>query len=607
MVRTLVLLLPLLVGAASALPAQTPTGGRAVQDLAAAVRAAITPEALREQARAIVRHERPSGSPGENAAIDHVVATLRGDGVPVEIHTFPAYVSDPVAARVEVLGTDLQPEAITLAFSGAVQGLEAPLVDVGSLRDLPELEVGTGERLILAGEGVDGLPRSPALPDVSGAIALVEGQPRNGPVAVLARLGAAGVIFVNPEERLNDLIVTSTWGIPSLRNFHRLPTLPVAQVKKSSGEAIRARLAHRPVRVRLTTEVSTGWKPLRLAVARIPAPDPDAPFVLLGGHIDAWYHGATDEGASNAAMVELARAFHRNRDKLRRGLVIAWWPGHSNGRYAGSTWFADQFFEELRARGVAYLNIDGIGQMGAKQFGANATSSLAGLASSVVRQRTGEEIRPTRPGRNSDQSFNGIGLPLLQLNHTRLAEDGGYWWWHTPDDTFDKIDFQILEIDTEMYADALAVLLAAPVLPVDAVAEVRALGELIDARQQTAGERFDLREARRRQTELLGSLEAIQRTTPAAHEEIDLALVRLLRPLHRVLYTPIEPFHPDPGVDLGLLPGLAPVEILARESPGTDRYRFAETTLIRERNRLLEALDQSIREAEGLRSRLGSR
>ncbi|MBW3609617.1 MAG: hypothetical protein KY463_15005, partial [Actinobacteria bacterium] len=39
--------------------------------LAAAVRAAITPDGLRKHAAEIVRHERPSGSAGENAAIDH--------------------------------------------------------------------------------------------------------------------------------------------------------------------------------------------------------------------------------------------------------------------------------------------------------------------------------------------------------------------------------------------------------------------------------------------------------------------------------------------------------------------------------------------------------
>ncbi len=506
-----------------------------------------------------------------------------------------------MSARVEVVGSDFSHSAITMSFSGSASGLEAPLVDVGALRDLPSLEVGTGERLTLTGnEHARNLPNGI---DVRGAIALVEGQPRNAPTAVLAELGAVGIIFSNPEERLNDLIVTSTWGTPSLRNQHRLPTIPTAQINKSAGDELRARLAQGPVRIRLSVEVSTGWKEQRIAVARIPAPDSTAPYVLFGGHIDGWYHGATDEASSNAAMLELAIAFYHNRDLLRRGLVIAWWPGHSNGRYAGSTWFADHFFEDLRERGLAYVNIDGIGQMEAKRFGATTTSSMAGLASRVVRERTSADINPSRPGRNSDQSFNGIALPLLQLNHTRLAEDGGYWWWHTPDDTYDKIDFDILKTDTDLYADALSEMLAAPIYPVDLVAEVNALGEHIAHREQQSAGRFDLSAAATRQRTLATLVGQIARNLNTTGPEIDLARVRVLRPIHRVLYSPGSAHHPDPGRRLGLLPGLAPVEILAQEDPASDRYRFAEATLIRERNRLLEALDLAIDEAARLRRR----
>jgi hypothetical protein len=83
-------------------------------------------------------------------------------------------------------------------------------------------------------------------------------------------------------------------------------------------------------------------------------------------------------------------------------------------------------------------------------------------------------------------------------------------------------------------------------------------------------------------------------------------MLAVLRPVYRVMYDPVDPFHPDPGLSVGLLPGLAPVTILAEEEPSSDRYLFAETTLVRERNRLLEALDLALREAERLQARLGS-
>ena len=591
------LLLSVLATARCTPPAPSPVAS----ELAAAVRSSITNEDLERLARAIVHYERPSGSPGENAAIDSIVASLEEAGVPVDVHTFDTYASDPLSATVEVPSEGLSLDAITMSYSGEADGVTAPLVDFGTLADLPRLEVGTGELLALEGDagGREALPEP--LRRARGAIVLVEGQPRNVPTAALELLGAAGIIFSNPEERLNDLIVTSTWGTPSLRNYQRLPRIPAAQVTKSGGDVLRARLAMGPLKVRVRTEVATGRKPLRLAVARIPGPTPDAPYALLGGHIDGWYHAATDEGASNAAMAELAKAFYRNRERLRRGLVVAWWPGHSNARYAGSTWFADHYFEELRDRAVAYLNIDGVGQIDAQRFSATATAAMVGLARQVAEPVAGEEVGTTAPGRNSDQAFNGVGLPLLQFNHSRPAEDGGYWWWHTPDDTFDKIDFDVLRTDTGLYAEAIARLLTDPVLPVDMAAEVEALGEALDSRAAVAGDRFELGEARRRQEALLERVRAVQDALPG-HEgpDLDRAILRILRPIYRVALDPVDPFHPDPGFGLGALPGLAPVEILAEEDPGSDRYLFAETTLVRERNRLLEALALSAEEARRL-------
>ncbi len=576
----------------------TETGADANADLlAAAVRTRVSASSLEPHARAIVEHERPSGSAGENAAIDYVVETLEAAGIPVEVHAFEVYVSDPVSASVSVPGGPSFP-AIAPSFSASVRSLRAPLVDLGPLADLPSLEVGTGERIVLEGEEMDGFSARDR-PDVSGAIALVDGQPRNLAVVALERLGAAGAIFANPEERVNDLIVTSTWGAPSLLNHHRLPDLPVAHIARGAAEELRAR---RPPEVALSTETDTGWKELRLAVARIPGPEPESPYVLFGGHIDGWHHAATDEGASNAAMLDLALAFHAERARLRRGLVVAWWPGHSNARYGGSTWFADHFFEELRTRAVAYVNVDGIGQTGARAFAAATTASLAELARFAMRRGEGAAVQPTRPGRNSDQSFNGVGLPLLQLYRNRTEEDGGYWWWHTPEDTFDKIDFDILERDAHLYALALSGLVGSEALPVDLVAQVEAMGAAIAARSEAGDGRFDLSRAAAAQAELLALAGRLQQalSTAAGSASLDMALVDALRPLHRALYVPLVPHHPDAGAVPGPLPGLAPTAILAQETPGSERYRLAQASLVRERNRLLEAIAESRRRAAAL-------
>ena len=586
---TLSAALAVLVVVGCSAPAPTLTREE-LDDLARDVKGAITTDALMTFSAAITDHVRPSGSPGENAAIDTVVATLEAAGVPVTVHELDAYASDPVSAAVTIPGTDFAPPAITASYSASTAGTVGGAVDMGTLRDLPRLEVGTGERLVVEGEDFGA-----ELPDLTGKVAIVDGQPRGVPTLVLQRLGAAAIVFVNPEERLNELIVTSTWGSPSLMNHHRLPEVPVAQITRRAGEELRARMADGPVELRVETEVATGWKQLRLAVATIePERQRDAPYVLLGGHIDGWHHGATDEAASNAAMLTLALAFHAVRDRLRRGLVVAWWPGHSNARYAGSTWYADEFFTDLRTRGLAYMNIDGVGQTGAKRFGASASEAFGGFAARVVRETQGEEIAPSRPGRNSDQSFNGVGLPLIQFHHTRLAEDGGYWWWHTPEDTYDKIDAEVLKTDTDIYAEALVEMLAGTPFPVSVAAQVEALAGAVAARDEAAGGALRLGEHLGDRLERLREAAVRVDEAAAAGEEGALAQIAVLRPLHRVMYVPLNDYHPDPGITAGPLPGLAAGRILAGEEAGGDRRGFAAPVLARERNRLIEAVDEAL-------------
>jgi len=137
-------------------------------------------------------------------------------------------------------------------------------------------------------------------------------------------------------------------------------------------------------------------------------------------------------------------------------------------------------------------------------------------------------------------------------------------------------------------------MLAGPVYPVSVAAQVEALAEAVAAREEAAGGGLRLGE---HLGDRLGRLrEAAARVDrmAAAGEEGPLAQIAVLRPLHRVMYVPLNDYHPDPGITLGPLPGLAAGRILADDGAGIDRRGFAAPAIARERNRLIEAVDEAL-------------
>lgn len=94
-------------------------------------------------------------------------------------------------------------------------------------------------------------------------------------------------------------------------------------------------------------------------------------------------------------------------------------------------------------------------------------------------------LHPFITGRSGDHSFWGTGIPSLFMgiseqepssDPTSLAfakmfntsNSGGFgWWWHTTEDTLDKIDPKFLKRDCEIYLLAVYRSLTDPVIPVN--------------------------------------------------------------------------------------------------------------------------------------------
>ena len=566
--------------------------------LEAALSAQVSDKTLMEHVRTIGALERESGSPGEAQAFDYIERMLKSYGIEVERREIEAYISLPLEGRVHLPdgGTI---EGLTHAFSTSVEALEGELVDVG-----------------------DGRPADYARVNAAGKIALVNGLPAPGRAWVAQQAGTLGQIFVLMDH-LHNMIVTTIWGTPSPETAWRIPAVPCLSVLGAEGQRLRALLTRGPVNVRMTTRVRTGWMPIPHLIGELVGRHEDR-FLLFSGHVDSWHYGAMDNGTANATMLEVARLLAGRRDALRRGIRFAFWSGHSHGRYAGSAWYADHAWRELHQRCVLHLNVDSTGARGATDYSVlHATEDAQRFAETVVADVTGQRSRGRRFSRAGDQSFWGAGVPSAFMSLSglpkqdtdlsrameRLVGSAGFpWWWHTKDDTIDKIDPDVLALDTKVYLASALRWLNAPVLPLDHGRAVRGLLAELEALQAAAGARFDLApavDAARALVDRLdragGVLAGVDARTPAAKlDALNRGLMRLSRVLVPLSYTSGDPFIHDLALPIPPLAGLQRVRELAALDPDTDAFKFARAALVRERNRAVHAFDTAASAADDL-------
>ena len=456
----------------------------------------------------------------------------------------------------------------------------------------------------------------------AGKIALVRGLASPGRAWAAQQAGTLGQIWVLMDH-LHNMIVTTVWGTPAPETASRIPATPCLSILGVDGERLRARLASGPLRLRMTTRVRTGWMPIPHLVGELVGREEDR-FVLFSGHVDSWHYGAMDNGTANATMLEVARLLAARRSELRRGIRFAFWSGHSHGRYAGSAWYADHAWRELHQRCILHLNVDSTGARGATDYSVlHATEDAQRFAEAVVADVTGQPSRGRRFSRAGDQSFWGAGVPSAFMSLSglpkqdtdlsrameRLVGSAGFpWWWHTKDDTIDKIDPDVLVLDTKVYVASALRWLNAPVLPLDHARAAQALLGELEALQAAAGARFDLApalEAARTLGERLervaAGLEAVDPSTPPARREaINRGLMRLSRVLVPLAYTSGDRFTHDLALPIPPLAGLQRARELARLDPDSDGYKFARAALVRERNRAVHALDSAASVADEL-------
>lgn len=528
---------------------------------------------------------RDTAGPGEDAAVEYITGKLEEYGVPYRVHEFDAFLSYPREASLELLsGEELGIPCLTHSFTQSTDGL-------------------TGDIHYAQDGDFSGL---------AGRIVMVDGLCT--PIAVLdaSRAGVAGLIFVNQGDVVHNMIATTIWGTPTPDQLERLPKLSAISVSNPVGEQLKQRLAAGPLAVRMKTRVETGWYRSKLPEALIEGSGPDAgKFILVGAHYCSWEIGITDNATGDACLLELSRILEQNKDGLNRSVRLCWWPGHSHGRYSGSTWYADNFFFDLSDNCVAYHNIDSPGVRDATTYVArHTTAEIEAFCAGTINKLTGQDPEVHRPSRAADQSFLAGGVPafstypFLPKDHPeRKPWTGGCanaWWWHSSDDTRDKADTDVLALDTRISLTAIEGLANAGLLPIDPRASTAELSRYAAAFAQATEGHLDagpLVQAAARMDSAASSFMEVAGEDPAAANTTIMKFSRTLMP---VTYSTGGRFSHDPAewspimhnTTSGVYPGLNPAFGL-NELKGDHNYGFVLTGVKRQLNRTLDAVNRA--------------
>ncbi len=580
---------------------------------------------------------RLSGTPACRQAAEYIEKTNRENGVAVNCYKFMAYMCAPEKAEVKIIAPEEKSmDAYAYAFTPPTppEGLEAEVVAAG---------IGTEEDLSKV--------------DVKGKICFVKYSgykpiSYNEKIRVAERHGAVAFLHQNwtpPERKLFHYgSAKHVWGVPTLKEL-KDPTpeffahAPALCTTRKGGDLIREFLERGPVRMRIKSSTHPKWDTLYEPVAIVPGNLEPNRFVLVGGHFDAYGGGATDNAVGNALCLEVARILQKYADRMRRSVRFGWWDGHETAKQSGSTWYLENFWDDFQKGCLAYINVDSPGtaaekdvtgptmfygsgapminqfcQDVAKDISRRTRMPYAGEIAADILILPGMAYRIFKAG---DQSFLGMGIPsaavgthytpeFLATVKTVSTSSLG-WWYHSDDDTFDKVDMEALVNATKAVAVSVARLCNLPVLPFKAAIVADWMLEGLKAHQQKAGERLDLAPLLERAEGFkkaalqfdkavkgLASKCEDRNRVKRLSKKIDAAntaLMKLSRILDPINYTLAGKYGQDRWGDLPEpIPGLQQVRELASLDSKGGELAAVLTGLIREKNKISDALDEAL-------------
>ncbi|WP_409288273.1 M28 family peptidase [Peribacillus sp. SCS-37] len=561
------------------------------------------PKAVLERFSTLIRE---SGSEDERIAADFLTNYLQEWGVPHKVHHPELYLSIPKKAYLKITAPfEKEIRVKTPSFSIATG-------DVSVSGELVYISTGYAKGINdIFGTAVDG-----DLGNLQGKIVLTEGYAMPGKVREFAEKGVNAMIFINPGRNIHEGICTPIWGAPDLDNMNNEPTIPVLAINKIDGDELKALIEKESITIEFKTFLEKDWMKCPVIDIFIEGTEEPEKYVLLHGHLDSWHEGIGDNATGNAALLEMARIFYKNRDKLKRSVRIAVWTGHSTGRYAGSSWFVDEFGLDLDKNCIAQVNCDSPGCRWATSYEYMMwMSEVDEFCTDVIKDAVNLPSKGSRPLRAGDYSFNNIGITSFFMLSSSIPEEllkeKGYYpvggcganiEWHTEEDLMHVADLDILVKDIKVYITGVLRAVNSSIHPFNFVKTTEEFDNTIKSYQAAAGINFDftlaLNEVSALREDLLAfyekanALKGLEISNPQV-KQANVIIEKLARILVPINFTKRGKFWHDPALNVPALPDIAPALNFKQVQEGSHEYKVLKTHLTRGQNRVIWALQQA--------------
>jgi hypothetical protein len=295
--------------------------------------------------------------------------------------------------------------------------------------------------------------------DLVGKIALVERNllyHRSTQYLNVARAGAAAMITVSTAPH-NLRQVGSV-----RRRWEAVGPLPALTIGAADGATLKAALAagakaHGRLEVGIEVVHARGQNVL----GHLPGWEPYQ--IVVGAHYDTWFAGSTDNGGGIAALLELAER-RSQRMRPRYGLTFVAWDGEELALYGGYD-FLRRHVVGARESILCVIDFETPAAHGAQLYGL-AVSGHACLSHALDQAGLPDLFALNLPMDFVPELFGGVvptdiqGLYREGTPAISTAVDSPYY--HTTEDTPDKVDLRRLAAIVEGFDRVLDRLLAEP-------------------------------------------------------------------------------------------------------------------------------------------------